>query len=456
MKIAILGAGRRGFRLAKHLIEEKKDVVLIDDNPDVVNRVMTTIDCLAVEGDGTNLEDLKQAGLENADAFIALTGSDKNNLISCSLVNSEFKVPLTIASIRNLTIMQKNNGKNSIMGISHVVNPVYEVANHIYSSIERGVYSDTITFGNSTLALYNVYIEKKSKFAGKKIKNIRTYFPMQFIIAALSRNGHAIVPDGDTVIKEGDTLSICTEEDNVTSLLSSVGQKRLKTKKIGIVGGTKVTEHLIENFTASERGRITLIEKDKDLCERFATKFPDVLVLNDNITREGFFKEEDFADFDLFMSLSDSDELNIITSSYAKNLGVKISMALVSKNADYIRMASHLNIDSIISAQSVTVDSILRYLQGSNVSSIHSLFDGDIEAIEYKVESSDALCNKALKDIDMKGKAIIAGIIKTSDNRQETIIPNGNYVINDSDILLIVSERKSNAYLRTLLSLEKE
>ena len=123
MKVVILGAGRRGIRLARHLVEENKDVIIIDEDTDDVNTAMSKVDCLAIKGSGTSLEDLSDAGVDDADAFVALTGSDETNLVSSGIASSEFKVPLTIASIRNLSYTGYSGIGNSLMGITHIVNP---------------------------------------------------------------------------------------------------------------------------------------------------------------------------------------------------------------------------------------------------------------------------------------------------------------------------------------------
>ena len=120
------------------------------------------------------------------------------------------------------------------MGISHIVNPTQEVAQYIYQDVERGIYSDIITFENSSLLLYNVYVEKDSPYTDKMVKQLRQELNANFIIAALNRDGEALVPSGDTVVRPGDTLSLVTPEESVNQLLSSVGRKSMKAKRIAI------------------------------------------------------------------------------------------------------------------------------------------------------------------------------------------------------------------------------
>ncbi len=448
MKVVILGAGRRGIRLARHLVEENKDVIIIDEDAEDVNTAMAKVDCLAIKGSGTSLEDLSDAGIDDADAFVALTGSDETNLVSSGIASSEFKVPLTIASIRNLSYTGYSGIGNSLMGITHIVNPTQEVAQYIYQDVERGIYSDIISFENSSLLLYNVYVENGSPYADKIVKDLRKELNANFIIAALSRDGEALVPSGDTVVRPGDTLSLVAQEESVKKLLSSVGRKSMRAKHIAIVGASQVADFLLRAIPKYQHKDITLIDKDKDVCEHMATVYPDVLVLNADITNEAVFEEEGLGAYDLMLCLTSNDELNIITASYAKHFGIKNSLALVSHNPNYIRMADHLDIDNIISTQDVTVDSLMRYMHGKNVSSTHSLFDGQIEALEFTIAEGNPIIGRALKDIDMRGKGIIAGVTKKDGS---TLIPGGLYVIEHGDALITVIERKSTDFIQRLL-----
>ena len=448
MKVVILGAGRRGIRLARHLVEENKDVIIIDEDIEDVNTAMSQVDCLAFRGSGTSLEDLSDAGVDDADAFVALTGSDETNLVSSGIAASEFKVPLTIASIRNLSYTGYSGIGNSLMGISHIVNPTQEVAQYIYQDVERGIYSDIISFENSSLLLYNVFVENGSPYNNKMVKQVRMELNANFIIAALNRNGEAIVPSGDTVIRPGDTLSLVAHENSVDKILSSVGRRKQKPKRIAIVGATQVADFLLKAIPKYQHRDIALIDMDKEVCEKMATMYPDVLVLNADITNESVFEEENLGAFDLMICLTYNDELNIITASYAKHFGIKNSMALVNQNPNYVRMASHLGIDSIISTQDVTVDSLMRYMHGQNVASIHSMFDGQIEAFEFTITKGNPVIGTALKDIDMRGKGIIAGVTKKDGT---TMIPGGLYVIESGDALITIVERKSADFIQKLL-----
>ncbi len=450
MKVVILGAGRRGIRLARHLVEEKKDVVIIDHRAVDVDNAMSNVDCLGVVASGTDVEELRNTGIEDADAFIALTGSDETNLVSCGLVSAEFKIPITIAAVRNITYTAEDR-KSNMLGITHIVNPSQAVAGRIFSDIDRGLYSDIISFENMSLVLYNIYIDKKSKFKNVPLKKLRNLLPGQFVVAAISNAKEVLVPTGDTVIQEGDTLSITINEDSVTSFFDTIGTRRHKPRKVVIIGATMVTDFVLKMFTKKGLKNTTVISRDKAECRELALKYPSALIINENITNEGVFRREGLENYDLLISASDNDELNIIIASYAKHYGVKSTIALINKNQDFVRMADHMDIDSLMSTQDITVDSIVRFLHGTNISNIHSMFDGRIEALEYTVDAKCPLRGKMLKEINMKGKGLIVGA-KKLDGR--SILPGGNYCIDYGDKLLLVIERQSLSFIQKLLGME--
>ena len=450
MKVVILGAGRRGIRLARHLVDEQKDVIIIDNRASEIEKAMTSVDCLGIVVSGTDATELRNADVGDADAFIALTGSDEINLVSCGIMAAQFRIPVTIAAVRSLSYTEKGKGIN-LLGISHIVNPSQEVAKHIYDDISRGLYSDILSFENSSLVLYNVSIDSASKFKDKKLISLRNIIPGQYIVAALRRGDEVIVPSGETVIKEGDTLSITLSEDTAEEMLGMIGKRREKPKKIAIIGATMVTDFLLHQFTKRQKKHITVIAKDKSECEELALKYPDVLVINENITNAGIFRQENLESYDLLLSATDNDELNVIIASYAKHYGVKGAFALISKNQDYIQMADHMGIDNLLSAQDITVDSIVRFLQGKNITNTQTLFDGKLEALVYTVPPKCPIKGKKLKDINMKGNGLIVGAQKKDGTN---ILPSGNYTVEEGDRLILVIARSNLGFVQKLLGIE--
>jgi trk system potassium uptake protein TrkA len=444
MKVVILGAGKRGTLLARHLIQERRNVIIIESDPKRAMETQNKLDCMVKNGSGTDPLFLKEAEADKADFFVALTDSDEVNLVACGIVENLAPQVTSIAAIRNLTYTGKDGLPATVLGINHIVNPEAETAKSIHKIIKRGIFSDVVTFENSDLGLYNFVVTDDSPFANRRVSECRSSIAPEFVIAAIKRGEEGIVPSGETQILSDDTLALVVADSEKRSLFRLLGQRKVKSKRIVIVGGSKIARFLLRLFEPSDHKSIVLVEQDGATCEEFAALFPNLLVIKSDISDELIFKEEHFETKDLLISLTDNDELNIVTSSYAKRLGVTNTMAII-KNNNYIRLAENLGIDSIISISEATVDSLLKFMRGKHVSSVHSLFEGRFEIIELNVTDGMKITNTPISKINMRGRGVIAGITTKSGHN---IIPTGDYTIREGDTLLISAGREELDFIQ--------
>jgi trk system potassium uptake protein TrkA len=447
LKIIILGAGRRGTRLAYHLSKEDEEISFIDKNKTRLDTVLYKLDCMGILGNGTDIDVLKQANCADADVFIAVTGNDEINIVSCGLVASHFPNVKTIAAIKKLGWSGKNERMGSLLGISEIVNPNIVTAKLIYNIVNNGIYNNIITFNNSDLILYNYSVESSKDFVGKSIQELRQERKDNFVVAAIKNKMNTIVPNGSTIIHDNDILSIVGKPKNLSSLMTNVSKKTKDKFKIVLVGGSMITRFFLRQCTSSQLKNIILIEMRNDICNQFATEFPQIVVLNADITDESILTDSHLTNYDLLISLTESDELNLITATYAKKKGIVRSIALIRHNINYLTMESYLGIDSIISTTESTVETVLSKLRGSNVLSIHSILGGSMEVYEYTVEENTKICGKKLSDINMKGKGIIAAI---SNKKSRNIVPTGDYVLNCGDNVLVSVSSGNVKYIQQL------
>jgi len=446
MKIIILGAGTRGFQIAKHLIEENKDVVMIESDPKKANYASSKLDCMVINGSGTSIEKLQEAGIKDTDMFISMTDSDEVNMVACGLVSSEFDVKHKIACIRNLTYIGSQGLSGKILGIDYIINPEAEAAHAIYDIVDKGVFSDIISFQRSSLLLNNIHVTPDSTFVNKDIKSIRSAINNDFLIAAIHRRHKMIVPSGDTIVRNGDTLSVITDESGIESDFHAIGKKKKQLKKILLVGGSKTAKFLLKNFTQADRRSFALVDQDNEVCKNFAEQFPELLIIQADVTDETLYEDEDIGNYDLMITLTGNDELNILTAIYAKKIGIYKSMALIKHNNNYLRLAPHLDVDAVIAVSSSTVNSALRYIRGENFKSVHSLFEGMLEVFEFEITKDTSVVNKKIKDINLRNKGLIAGITRKDEN----IIPSGENMLKDGDVILVTVERSHIDYAQKL------
>lgn len=438
MDFVILGAGRRGLRLARHLIQEKKSVTFLDSSPERCTAALSKLDCMTVTGSCTNIDKLKEAGCDKAEAVIAVTDSDEVNLVSCGIITSNWPNVITIAAIRTISYLGHIDDLNKkILGITHIVNPDQEAATRITGIIESGLFGNVIYFMDSHFVIFQDIIERGSQLDGMNLINMKKEIPGEYIVAGVRRDGECFTPSGETELKANDEIAIVSSVEGNESIFSLFGGKvESRLKRIVVVGGTRIARYLLNQLPKRLLRKITLIDKDSAICQEFIDNFPQILVLNDSITDEQLWSDETISKSDLMIAVTENDELNIITASYAKKTGVKRSIALIRTNSNYMHFAMQLDVDSPISLTETTVDSIMRALRGKGVSSLYSMFDGELEVYEYILSPTFKELGKALKDVKLRGKCIIAGVKRGKD---ENFIPTGGYVFTEGDRLLVAA-----------------
>lgn len=453
MNVLIFGAGRRGLRIAKFLIEENKSVTFLDSSVERCQAAQAKLDCMAICGSAVNIEKLIEAGAEEADIVIAVTDSDEVNIVSCGLVAANFpNVKNTIAAIRSITYTGGSGLPSSpILGITHIVNPEQEGALRIADIIRSGLYQDTITFPDTDFVLFTFEVTKESGYGNRTLIDVRQNSKYNFVVAGINRRGKIITPSGDTVLRQGDMLALISDNEDIHHILGrSLNIQKYKTPdSIVIVGATNITRYLLQTFTPQERRKVKLIEKDMAIANEYAILFPDILVLNEAITDEQIWDEEEIGKADLFISLTENDELNIIASSFAKRAGTKKSIALLKTNTNYSQFALSLDVDVALSITDVTVDSLVKNLRGGGVSALYTLFNGGIECYEYVVQDNFKYINKALKEVNLRNKIIIAGVRKSDGT---SLVPTGDYVFTKNDSLILAVSHENSNYIQELIS----
>ncbi len=431
MKIIIVGAGEVGTHIASQLIEEKKDVTIIERDPETARRVNDVLDCLVINGEGTNVDCLIEAGIEKTDIFVAATSIDEVNMISCLVAASEFKIPVKIARVRNIEYNKTNIFDKSFIGVDYIVNPEIEASYDITQTVELGATSSIFSFDGTNAQLRDFVIEENSIFAGKALKDIRGLFKEQFIIAGVMRDGEVTIPSGDFEIKIGDHVYITALGRSFYKIMKTVGEKGSKLKKIIIVGGGLIGKHVTGMMI--DKGRdVRLIEKDYDRCKEIAALYPDVIVINGDVSDEEIFDQENLSLADAVITTTQNEELNILAGVYAKSRGVRRAVALIDKT-NYTYLATSLGIDACISAKTSSSDAILKFIRRGNVKKVYTIFEGQAEAIEFHINYNSFLVDKMLKEVKLPLGCLIVAV----QRKRKTIIPDGNLKIQAGDSVIV-------------------
>lgn len=430
MKVIIVGAGVVGFEIAKQLIIEGCDVIVIEKDRERYKYVDRHLDCTTINDSGTNIQVLRQANIEDADFFISVTESDEINMILCATVSSMFEKPCKIARIRNVEYQNLQVIKN--LGIDYIVSPELEAFQSIINIIDHGATSDIHALENTRFQIRNIYVSDDSYFYNKSLIEIKKSLNKEFLIIGIIRNFELIIPKGNTVIQENDILYLLSNEHELNEIFQREGKSKKNVRKILVVGGNFLGRKIL-SYLVSKNKIVTMIDKSFQVCQEIQEEFPDVLTLTADITDESIFVEENLHSYDLIITVTNNQELNILTAVYAKAIGIKRAMGLVG-NSNYLKIANRLGLDAIISPKLSVIDKILQIVRKDNTKSVHSIFDGNTQIIDMVLTETSRIIGKQLKDLDFPSDALVISITR----EEKSYIPNGNFQFQENDIVSIL------------------
>ncbi len=464
MYVVILGAGRVGYMLSRQLIDEGKSVALIEKDSSRVKEVQNSLDCLVINNSGSSLEVLRKAGIQKASAFVSVSSSDELNLIACSIVAAEFPSVITIARIRNLGYSDTKLINEKILGIDHIINPDLEAARAVTLALKHGARSDIMLFEKTKFQMRDILLGKNSFLINKPLKDARLECQKEFLIPVVIRENYYLIPEGDTILEEDDRAYILADEADFEAIFAKEKINNQKIEKILIVGGGTLGALIVDNIIGGEtlvsgffssvkkflklgKKNLHIIDKDYERCKILAERFPSALVTCQDVMEDGVLENPEIVSSDLIITATGNHELNIITGSYAKTLGIPKAIALVVKK-NYQHLAHNLNLDVSISRNNTVVDSIMKVVRKGIIKNVYGISGGKLEVIEFLLTGSSEISGKRLKDLKFPEKSLILFITRQG----ETIIPYGSLVFQEDDHLAFITERESMRKLESMIT----
>jgi trk system potassium uptake protein TrkA len=414
VKIVILGAGQVGSSVAESLVSEQNDITVVDVEPARLRALQDRLDLRTVTGSAAHPSVLTEAGIEDADLLIAVTQSDETNLVACKLAARMFNVPRRIARIRATDFLDdpKVLGPDGFE-VDLSICPEQVLTEYIVKLVEFPEALQVLDFAEGKVSLVAVRAYQGGPMVGRPVKEIRGHIPrVDTRVVAIFRRDGAIMPDGDTVIEDGDEVFCLAAADNIRQVMKELRRMDQPVKRVMIAGGGNIGLRLGRALEADYSVR--LIEHNKRRCEMLAAKLNRALVLNGDATDEELLEQENIAQMDLFVAVTNDDENNIMSSLLAKKMGARRVVALINRRS-YVDLLQSGQIDIAISPAQATIGKLLAHVRRGDVVAVHSLRRGAAEALEAVVHGDKDSCRltgRLVGEIELPPGATIGALVR--------------------------------------------
>lgn len=448
MKIIIIGAGQVGSTLAENLAREYHDITLIDLDETRLQFIQDHHDIRTVTGTGCHPDILLAAGIEDADMLVSVTNSDEINIVACQVAHSIFDTPKKIARIRARNYFNKDYKdllfSDSNMPVDVLIAPEQAVTDYVRKLVEQPGALQVLDFADGVIRMIGMRATKNSPLVDQKLKTLKEHVPKADArVAAIYRRNKAIVPSGETIIEDGDEVFFIAAKKNIKKVMSELRKAERPYKRIIIAGGGNIGYRLAVALETSLN--IKIIEVNLERATFLSEQLNHTVVLSGSASDQELLLDENIDKTDVFIALTNDDEVNIMASLLAKRLGAKKVMTLIT-NPVYANLMQGGEIDVAISPQLATTSSVLAHVRKGDTGVVHSLRRGAAEALEFIVHgdvNNSKVVGKEIGNLVMPVGTTVAALVRDS----EVIIAHHDVIIKNNDhvIVVVINKNKTKA-----------
>jgi trk/ktr system potassium uptake protein len=442
MKILILGAGQVGSTAAFSLArEEANEVTIVDRNPDVLRELQDRLDVRTVVGSAAHPDVLERAGGRDADMIIALTSSDEINMLACQIAFTLFRTPTRIARIRarELTSRTQLFGPDGIP-VDVAISPASLVTDYIEQLIRFPGALQVLDFADGRVRLVATRANREGALVGHPLRELPRHIPnVESRVVAIYRGGRGIIPDGDTVVEEGDEVFFIAARKDIRTVLREMRKLDDPVRKVVIAGGGNIGLDLARALEGTNQ--VKVIERDWQRAREISDQLNRAIVLHGDSADEELLLEENIDSADVFVAVTNAEEANILSAMLAKRLGARKVMALINKIA-YAELVEAGTIDIAISPQQITLGTLLAHVRRGDVVKVHSLRRGAAEAIEaiaHGDSRESRVVGRLIDEIQLPRGASISAIVRGD---QVLMAHHDTQIEADDHVILFIADRR--------------
>ena len=431
MKIIIAGAYAIGTYLAKLLSRNMQDIVLMDENPENLEKISSEYDLLTMECSPTNIKGLKEAGVEHTDLFIAVTPSESANIASCVMAH-QLGAKKTVARVDNPEYVEEHNKELfRQMGISDIIYPEILAAKDIINGLKMSWVRQRWDVHDGALVMLGIKLRETCEILDRPLKDICGPDDPYHVVA-IKRNDETIIPGGYDTLQLYDLVYFMTTKQYIPYIRKIVGKEHyVDVQNVIFMGGGKTAARAVKMLPEYMNAKI--IEQKPTRCEILNDIFSeDRLVINGDGRDIGLLQEEGIRHTQAFVALTSNAETNILACLTAKRLGVRKTVASV-ENFDYVNTADGLDIGTIINKKALAASHIYQMMLDANVANVKFLMSINADVAEFVPSPESKITRKVVRELNLPKGVTIGGLVRSG----EGMLVSGNTQIEAGDSVVV-------------------
>ncbi len=432
MKIIIAGAYAIGSYLAQLLIRNKYDITLMDENAENLEKLGRDYDLLTMEASPTSTKALKEAGVQYADLFIAVTLNENVNLNAC-IIAKALGAKKTVAKVDTYEYVSPENIELfKKLGVSSIIYPEMLAAKDIINGLKMSWVRQRWDVHDGALTMLGIKLREGCEILDKPLKDISGPDDPYHIVA-VKRGQETIIPGGNDELKLNDLAYFMTTKNYIPYIRKIVGkEKYVDVKNVMIMGGGTTAVRAVN--TLPEYMNAKIIEKNERRCEQLNDLITseDALIINGDGRDMSLLTEEGIRSTQAFVALTDNAETNILACLSAKSMGVRKTVAMV-ENIDYVNMAENLHIGTIVNKKVIAASHIYQMMMDVNVHNVKFLTTAHADVAEFIPVQGSKVTMKPVRELNIPRGMTIGGIVRHG----EGMLVSGNTMIEPGDSVVV-------------------
>ncbi len=431
MRVVIVGAGHDGAYLAERLVAEGQDVVVIEIDEAKAAALQDRLDVLVIAGNGASPAVLKDAGIEQAGLFLAVSDRDGANVMACHSAKN-LGARRTVARVEHPDLREVSPG----LGVDVIIDARQSVSREAAELVRYMGVSEIVPLAQGRLMLVGARIRVESPALGRTVAELRSESAVDWALAALVKNGETKVGRGNVVFDEGDHAVMVVHPENVRKVMNLMGIPQVRPRRSVVLGGTSIAALTAERILAQGHD-VLIVERDAERCALLA-KESRALVLQGDPADSDVLERLDLGSHDVVLGMSGYDQVNLMGCMLAKAMGAGATIARFGK-ARLARLLKDVGVDSIVSSRVAAADAILRFVRRDQILSVSTFMDTDAELIEIEVQEGTPAAGQTVQGMQMPDGTVLAGVVRGGT----ATIPTGATRIEVGDRVVVLADRSS-------------